>query len=125
MNPIDKARKDYQDARRALRCEWKTAPMSRGYKFMHDPYTGKHTGILWAFFAVAIVVAVFALAPNTLVNVGTQWYHLNATDLYECPECHLSTTTGDMATYDGYYYYCPECGHVMGSLGPGMKHGPN
>jgi hypothetical protein len=136
MSQIDDLREEYEscylDMRRArleVLSAFRPPRFTNWYRFTHDPLTGKSNGVVFLVIFAAVVLGVamttHALAPNLYYSVGSDRFELNATDLYECSECHLSTTTADMATYDGYYYYCPQCGHVMGNLNPGQKHGPN
>lgn len=133
MSKLDELRKEYEDlrlgrehARIELRKEWAKEHPSEWYRATHNIRDGKSTGLVWAMvvfvMVMAVVVSINAVAPNVFYKPGDQMYHLNSGDSYECPHCLTHSTTHYMVTYDGRYYYCPQCLNIMGHLDVGAKH---
>lgn len=133
MKSVDELRRDYEDAkefkcqaRHALKIAYEREHPSPLYRLTHSPESGKsslfgwYIGIVAAVFVIAIIMNT--VSPNFFYKVGDTNYQLNCEDLFTCPHDGLQTTTAEMITYDGYYYYCPMCGHVMGKLVPSAEH---
>ena len=136
MTKLDELRKEYEDlnvskshTRIEMRNEWRKEHPGILYRMTHEPQSDKSTAAVYAYtgFAVflCLIVVASVLAPNAFYHVGDDMYHLNADDAFECPHCHVLQYTAHMVTYDGHYYYCVQCGNVMGHLNPGMKHPTN
>jgi DNA-directed RNA polymerase subunit RPC12/RpoP len=124
---ISKELQNIEDNRKRLRTEarilFRKEHPSAWFRLTHNYDLSKSHAFYWltfyiAFATVAILI-IGAYNGGMFSKVGDINHELETEREYYCPYCDWHGNVTEMESHDGQdsvYYYCPDCGHVMGKI---------
>jgi hypothetical protein len=90
---------------------------------MHNYNGTKSYGLYFVAFYMLAIISMLSIAfiinDGMFSTVGDSNHPLEIDRIYDCPYGDWSGNVSQMETHDGMYnvyYYCPECGHVIGRI---------